>query len=44
MKITATEAQNNFGKYLKLCRRESIIITKKRKTSGNAYKLHSGSG
>ena len=28
MMITATEAQNNFGKYLKLCRKESIIITR----------------
>lgn len=28
IKITATEAQNNFGKYLKLCRRESIMITR----------------
>ena len=28
MEITATEAQNNFGKYLKECRSENVIITK----------------
>lgn len=28
MNITTTEVQNNFGKYLKLCKYEDIIITK----------------
>ena len=28
MIITATEAQNNFGKYLKICRHQNVIITR----------------
>ncbi|HHV95172.1 MAG TPA: type II toxin-antitoxin system Phd/YefM family antitoxin [Clostridiaceae bacterium] len=28
MQVSATEVQNNFGKYLKLCKYEDIIITK----------------
>ena len=28
MKVSATEVQNNFGKYLKLCKTENVIITR----------------
>ena len=33
MKITSTEAQNNFGRYLKLARLEEIIVTKNGKNA-----------
>ncbi|RKX80786.1 MAG: type II toxin-antitoxin system prevent-host-death family antitoxin, partial [Spirochaetes bacterium] len=28
MYVSATEVQNNFGKYLKLCKIENVIITR----------------
>lgn len=45
MVITATEIQNNFGKYLKLSEYEDVIITKngKRIASLSAYKPDDGS-
>ena len=39
MLITSTEAQNNFGKYLRLVEQEDIIITKNGKKSSPLGKV-----
>jgi len=40
MIITSTEAQNNFGKYLRLVDKEDIIITKNGKKAARLVKFH----